>query len=224
MNEDQYYQEKAAYDLLEKYKDISKKLMVIFWIMILANIFSLIELGLTVVSFVLQSNSMAENVELVFIGLNGLMGLAVGIIVFTMREYDDQFGTAGICYIVCQVCTIGGNIADTALGSNNCIGLILKLVAGVLGIIYIINYTKSISAITFNVSSSLANNWDTLRKAYLGGIATMVVSSFLLIIPFINILAFLALMAASIAMIVVSVWQIVITFMTSRALDKYELN
>lgn len=218
MNQEKYYEEKAAYELLEKYKDIGKKLMIIFWIMLVSNILSAVNLGIEILATILRNAGLKENLGLISAILGCIAAFAIGVIIFTMRQYDEQLGIAGMTFLFSQVIS-----SISAYLSNSCFESVLTLAASVMGIIYIIKYTKALSALTYNISCRIADNWELLRKVYLGGLVTAVVCSFLLIVPGINILAAIIIAIVMLVMLVISIWQMVLVFQTSRAMSKYEL-
>ncbi len=84
-------------------------------------------------------------------------------------------------------------------------------------------FTRALSALTFNVNSTLADSWDLLRKVYIISLVTGVVAGFCVIIPFIGILAAVVLGLYMFAMLGMGIWEMVMIILTSIAMGKYKL-
>ena len=218
MDKVQYYEEKARYGLYERYQDMSKKLGFVFWIFLVANVPDLFGVSVYLVAEIFQNSDLLTNAQIIFYLMSCIAAILIGIFILTMREYDSQLGTAGIMFMTGQVLyTIQEFFKDT------CFGVILSMVSAAAMIIYIICCTRALSALTFNLNSSLANSWDLLRKVCLVSQAVMVGAAFLLIIPFINILAALAIFLSSLILLSINIWQMILFFLTSRAMAKCKL-
>lgn len=186
-----------------------KWLWLLFWLIVPGTVASLLENNLT-----------AGLPGLYFTGLvlSFLVNTAYGVILLKLSAENRRYRTAGIC------CLIGAIAAGLAAllspgGESSGWTLVITLPAAVVGFVGEYQEYQGHAEILLPVDPLLSGKWELLWKWYIGAFGAMIGS--ILVVLIIPILGALVLIAAAIAVVVVSIMKLVYLYRTAKLFREY---
>lgn len=204
-------EEKNRLDAIVKRAPVlGKWLWILFWLIIPSAIASLMSQEVIV-------NSIPA---LLWPGqiLSVTCNLVYSLILFRLASEEDRYRTAGICGLINVVISlallwVSGDTAKLTTSGAGSV-LLLSLPAAVLGFIGKYNEFTAHSVVLTGLNNTLAVKWSKLWKWYIATFVVMIGGVLLLlIIPFLGLLAVLA---GAIALVVVSILQLVYLYKTAK--------
>lgn len=150
--------------------------------------------------------------------LNAVCSLTYGAILLKLASEEDRYRTAGICALIA-----GGVSAVVALisgtGEEATWTLLFTLPAAIVAIVGEYNEYMGHSAVLSGVDNELSEKWEVLWKWYIGLFLGMF--GCILIMLIIPILGAIALIAAAIGTVVVSILKLVYLYRTAKIFREY---
>lgn len=201
-------QRKAA--IAKRAPVLGKWLWIIFWLIIPSTIGSL-----------MANETTAEILPGLFMPgqiINAICSLTYGAILLKLGSEEDRYRTAGICALVAGgVSAVVAIITGTAEEATWT--LLFTLPAAVVAMVGEYNEYMGHSAVLAGVDNELSEKWEVLWKWYIGLFGVMIGS--ILVMLIIPILGALAILAAAIGTIVVSILKLVYLYRTAKIFRKY---
>ena len=189
---------------------LGKWLWIIFWLIIPSSIGSL-----------MANESTAKILPGLFMPgqiINAICSLTYGAILLKLGSEEDRYHTAGICALIA-----GGVSAVVAMltgtGEEATWTLLLTLPAAVVAMVGEYNEYMGHSAVLSGVDNELSEKWEVLWKWYIGLFGVMIGS--ILVMLIVPILGLLAILAASIGTVVVSILKLVYLYRTAKIFREY---
>ena len=218
---DREREEKLMQDKRERCHKEGKLYFVLFWLTVLGTpvilLLSVIA-GVAGAAFDVLFDSMA--VLYGFLGIIGVISLAAGIvtavILFTLGKEESCFKAAGIAYIIIAVSSTATEFLPDGL-----IKTVLNLVTLIAEMFYLFEFINGSIYILAGVDNYIASSWETLKKVIIYLFVGIVACVILMFIPFIRVLALIAMVFASIAAIAIFIWELVLMFKTASALKNF---
>lgn len=192
--------------------DIGNKLMVIFWVDLFSTILNVI-------------TNIAERLDSTKTNLNFLLGLEIVSIVlsiiyivmlFLLKKYDKNFGTAAIICIANQLLGV-----LMLLFTDYALLLVLSLIAIVLS--YVAQYCviqgliNSVGLVFVELASRLQSYW----KGYMIVTLSLIPAFLLLCVPGIALIALIAIIGLAIALIVYAIWNLILVWECASSMQNY---
>ena len=189
---------------------LGKWLWIIFWLIIPSTIGSL-----------MANETTAKILPGLFLPgqiINAVCSLTYGAILLKLDSEEDRYRTAGICALIA-----GGVTAVVALisgaGEEPTWTLLFTLPAAVVAMVGEYNEYMGHSAVLSGVDNELSEKWEVLWKWYVGLFLGMF--GCILIMLIIPILGAIALIAAAIGTVVVSILKLVYLYRTAKIFREY---
>lgn len=191
---------------------LGKWLWVLFWLIIPSAIASVMTTETVVKAF--PSLLLPGQI------LNAACNLAYGLILIRLASEENRYRTAGVCGLINTAISlvliwIASGVSGITVNANAAGSvLLLSLPAAVLGFIGKYNEFTANSVVLTGLNNTLADKWSTLWKWYIVTFVVMIGGVlFILIIPFLGLLAVLA---GAIALVVVSILQLIYLYKTAK--------
>lgn len=191
---------------------LGKWLWIIFWLIIPSTIGSL-----------MANESTAKILPGLFMPgqiINAICSLAYGAILLKLGSEEDRYRTAGICALIA-----GASSALAAIINGGSDGatwiLIFTIPAAIVAMVGEYNEYMGHSAVLSGVDNELSEKWEVLWKWYIGLFGVMIGS--ILVMLIIPILGALAILAAAIGTIVVSILKLVYLYRTAKIFREYSI-
>lgn len=189
---------------------LGKWLWIIFWLIIPSTIGSL-----------MANESTAKILPGLFMPgqiINAICSLTYGAILLKLGSEEDRYRTAGICALIAggvsAIVAIVTGAAEEATWT-----LLFTLPAAVVAMVGEYNEYMAHSAVLSGVDNELSEKWEVLWKWYIGLFGVMIGS--ILVMLIISILGALAILAAAIGTIVVSILKLVYLYRTAKIFREY---
>lgn len=189
---------------------LGKWLWIIFWLIIPSTIGSL-----------MANESTAKILPGLFMPgqiINAVCSLTYGAILLKLGSEEDRYRTAGICALIA-----GGVSAVVAIITGSAEEatwtLLFTLPAAVVAMVGEYNEYMAHSAVLSGVDNELSEKWEVLWKWYIGLFGVMIGS--ILVMLIIPILGALAILAAAIGTIVVSILKLVYLYHSAKIFREY---
>ena len=203
-------EENARYAaFVRKAPRLSRWLFVMFWLIVPSTIAS-----------AMSSNFVADAFPAIMLPgaiLSIVCNLVYTIALLNLAKEEERYRTAGICGIINVIISV--LILYTPQSGTESLGdavanlgftLLFALAAIAVGLIGRYNEFTAHSVILTGLNNTLADKWAKLWKWYIGSMGAILASIF---IPFIGALA---LIAAAIALVVVSILQLIYLYQTAK--------
>ncbi len=145
--------------------------------------------------------------------------VAYGLILLKVSKEEAHYRTAGICSLVAG--GISALVAVISVSSVVTWTLILTLSAALVGMFGEYHEYMGHAAVLHNLDDELSEKWCKLWKWFIGTFAAMFGS--VIVTAIIPVLGLLALLAASIGVIVMSVWKLVYLYQTAQVFREYDI-
>lgn len=201
-------QRKAA--IAKRAPVLGKWLWIIFWLIVPSTIGSIMANETT--ATILPGLFMPGQI------INAICSLTYGAILMKLSSEEDRYRTAGVCLLIA-----GGVSAVVAIisgiGEEPAWTLFFTIPAAVVGLVGEYNEFIAHSAVLSGVDNELSEKWETLWKWYIGLFLGMF--GCILLMLLIPILGALALIAAAIGLVVVSILKLVYLYRTAKIFREY---
>lgn len=189
---------------------LGKWLWIIFWLIIPSTIGSL-----------MANESTAKILPGLFMPgqiFSAICSLTYGAILLKLGSEEDRYRTAGICALIA-----GASSALAAIINGGSDGatwiLIFTIPAAIVALVGEYNEYMAHSAVLSGVDNELSEKWEVLWKWYIGLFGVMIGS--ILVMLIIPILGALAILAAAIGTIVVSILKLTYLYRTAKIFREY---
>lgn len=189
---------------------LGKWLWIIFWLIIPSTIGSL-----------MANESTAKILPGLFMPgqiISAICSLTYGAILLKLGSEEDRYRTAGICALIA-----GASSALAAIINGGSDGatwiLIFTIPAAIVALVGEYNEYMAHSAVLSGVDNELSEKWEVLWKWYIGLFGVMIGS--ILVMLIIPILGALAILAAAIGTIVVSILKLTYLYRTAKIFREY---
>ncbi len=199
-----------------KCKDLSSKFMWLFMILIAGIVLRTISIGLSVFGLFhysfLESTSVIVNIIAI---VNAVSAVVFGVILIQLGKYSEDFKKAGIFYILSGVCD------SLNSATSGMLAFTFGILAAVLSVLYMLRFATAMSASFDNVASYMAITWESFKKAYTYVYAAIAICTLAGFVPVIGLIASVFLILLELAVIGLSIWQLVLIFRSSRVMKQY---
>jgi len=202
-----------------KYDYLGNKTMLLFWIQIATiaiSILSIIVMLIVTLIFYPEDYTLPFTIGLSVFSLAAM--LLFGITTIKMGDFDGDFTTAGVLYLIGQ----GLSLVETFLPDDSCFGTILKLGSSILMLIHTLKFATAMESQSYQASAHISDLWTTYKKVFIGITIATIVCSFCLFIPILNILAVIVLIIIAIATLIVNIWELILFYKTASAMKKFK--
>lgn len=195
-------------------KGLGKWFTILFFISIGQLICSILDIDLIKNAFPVAGT--------VAIGISIVCTVAYIVVCFVLNRFSDDFKTSAITLIICEVLSV----VTILLALDNDFQLIAPIAGIIVLILSIVSKCYKFSAcseVTRSSDKGLSAQWESLRKWLIYLIIGFVACLVLMFIPVLNIIAAIALLPCSIAIIVLAISEVVLFGMTMKhfnAIDK----
>lgn len=199
-------QRKAA--IAKRAPVLGKWLWLIFWLIILSIPVTLLTNGSVV----------GVDTPIAIAGhiMSAAMSIAIGAAFWKMTVEEERYRTAGICVTIAAVINL---VLELIPGIGEGIFLLASIPAAIVGLVGEYNEYKAHAAVLTGVDNVLSEKWENLWKWYIGLFGGIFGS--LLIMLLIPVLGALAILAATIGVVVVSILKVVYLYRTAKIFREY---
>lgn len=150
-------------------------------------------------------------------------GLIAGGIMLFFSRYSKKFIPAGLLYLYTPVMIL---LRETVI--KNRLGLLPLLLSGIFGLIYIVYFSSGMGNLFIGVDYKISDTWRTYRNANFIAIGLPFVCLAVLFVPinywdlpFINVLAWMAIFVCLIALAGIFVWKYVLLLQSAICMKKH---
>lgn len=186
---------------------LGKWLWILFWIVIIANIPSLMTLDMVVEVF--------PGMLLVGNLLSLIFALSYGLILLKLRSEEDMYRIAGICHLIGAVVSFG---LETFTDGGNWT-LVISLPVAIVSMVGVYNEYMAHAAVLSGVDNDLSEKWEKLWKWEIGLLAAIAGSILVvLILPLIG--AILAL-GGALGTVVVGIMKVIYLYRSANCFLEY---
>lgn len=192
---------------------LGKWLWIIFWLIIPGTIGSLMA-NKTVVELIPALSIPGQL-------LNAITSVTYGAILLKLGSQDDSYRTAGICGLIAGLSSVGAAVINGAAEGATWI-LLFTIPAAIVALVGEYHEYMAHAAVLRDVDYALSENWETLWKWYIGLFAAMIGSIIVMLI--IPILGAIAILAAAVGTVIVSIQKLVYLYRTAKIFREYPVN
>lgn len=143
------------------------------------------------------------------------ISILYGVMLIGLGRYFQEFKTAGIYFMISGACGAVEGATGGILSS------LFSLVGAVFAVLYVLKFAVAMSNSFDNVASYMAISWENFKKAYIYVYGGIVICTVATIVPVLNILALIALLVLSLAVVALSIWQIILVLRSSNVMKQY---
>ena len=187
---------------------LGKRFMVMF-------IISVVSVGLSVITIL--NAYVFSNPQIVFSfgAIDLALSIAYVVMLFLIGKYNENFTHAGVAYILAQIASVVKSLILTQVGT------LFSLMASALSIAYIVKLCTGMEDCFNQVDAYLAETWVSFKKAFLIITIASIACVLLVFVPILSFLAVIGALFCSIAAIVISVWQFVLLYRSSKTMTDF---
>lgn len=196
--------------------DIGNKLKGIFWLII-------IEVACTTMISIVYATASLKQVGIssdLLIGLLICAGVIVvgaivyGILLFSLRCYNDSFKLAGLAYVVYQVLNLLGKYFSDS-GFSGFLSVLVFLVQ----IFHLKCFVDACAWSLREVDRGIEIDWHNCWKIYSKVLILSILCSFAVLIPLLGLIALFGMLILMVVELIVSVWMVVLVWKTAARLQ-----
>ena len=209
----------------ERARGLSKKLNTLF----VVSILGLILLGLIIVTAIYGTVAIREYdvdkaekaVTMLRLFAIGAIVLAVvqGVTLLSMKEYHDDFGSAGGLFIFSEIMSLLRYLIGTSSGLSS----FFSLIGSVLSILFILQFCSAMIASFQAINNGMASDWESFKTVYFVGTIGSIISIVVAIMPGLAVLGVLGVYGFAIMLLIVSIWRIVLIRRSSQEMLYYSV-
>ncbi len=201
-------QRKAA--IAKRAPVLGKWLWLIFWLIILSIPVTLLTNG----SIVGVDTPIAIAGHI----MSAAMSIAIGVAFWKMTAEEERYRRAGICVTIAAVINL---VLELVPDIGEGIFLLASILVTIVGLVWEYNEYKAHAAVLTGADNALSEKWETLWKWYIGLLCGMFGS--LLVMLVIPVLGALAILAATIGGLVVSILKLVYLYRTANTFRRIQM-
>ncbi|MBO4927148.1 MAG: hypothetical protein J5379_02725 [Clostridiales bacterium] len=143
------------------------------------------------------------------------LSIAFCAIIFSLGKYYDDFKSAGILFVLYQLCTLLGNMLSGGAGP------VFMLISSFFGVLYVVKLASAMEDSFSMVNAEMADKWESYKKIFVTVNVATIVCVVLLIVPVLSAVASILLVALVVADVVLGVRQFILLGQSAKMMDHF---